>query len=109
MNDIMQITEDQLDELQSQNQYIVLTFCAQWCGSCEQQLRALKQVTQDMEGTKVQFVKVDIDEEPMLCGKMEVKVIPATFILKGKILISRLDGYHEPEVITQILHVAKKL
>ena len=61
---------------------VVVDFFAEWCGPCKAMAPALEQVASEMAG-KVKVVKVDVDQNPGITAKYQIRAMPTLMIFKG--------------------------
>ena len=61
---------------------VVVDFYADWCGPCQSQAPILDSLA-GYYGTKVTFLRVNVDEHPTLASKYHVSAIPALMIFNG--------------------------
>lgn len=64
----------------------LVDFFATWCGPCKTMMPVLDQL-KDKMGEKIRILKIDIDKNPSVASKFNVRGVP-TFVLfqKGEIL-----------------------
>jgi thioredoxin 1 len=57
---------------------VVVDFWAPWCGPCRAVTPVLEQLAGETE--KVEFVKLDIDENPLIASRYDVLSIPTVIL-----------------------------
>jgi thioredoxin 1 len=60
---------------------VVVDFWAPWCGPCKAVHPVLEQLAELSEGTE--FVKIDIDENPVIASRYDVLSIPTVILFAG--------------------------
>lgn len=64
---------------------VVVDIWAEWCGPCRMYSPVIDEVSKDYEG-KIQFVKVNADENEKVVQRYNITSIPTTlFIVKGEV------------------------
>ncbi len=73
-------------ELMNSEIPLLVDFHAEWCGPCKAQGPILEDLARKM-GEKARIIKVDVDRNPQVAAKYEVKGVPTLLIFqKGKML-----------------------
>ena len=62
-------------------QPVVVDFWAPWCGPCKAVTKALEELAGETEA--VEFVKLDIDANPIVASRYEVLSIPTVILFAG--------------------------
>jgi thioredoxin 1 len=60
---------------------VVVDFWAPWCGPCKAVTPVLEQLAE--ASANVEFVKVDIDENPVIASRYDVLSIPTVILFDG--------------------------
>ena len=71
---------------------VLVDFWAEWCGPCRAIAPSLEDMAKDMAG-KVTIAKVNIDENPMIASKYQIRSIPTLMLFKdGKPVATRMGS-----------------
>ena len=96
------LTKDNFEEIVNQNEKAVLIdFWATWCGPCMMVAPVVEEIAN--ERADIAVCKVNVDEEPELAEKFEVRFIPMLVAMKDGKIINSTTGYHEKEEILALL------
>ena len=80
------LTEQTFDEaLVAAEGVLMVDFWAGWCGPCRALAPVLEDLARDSNG-RVTLAKVNVDEQPALAARFEIRSIPTVlFVKEGKI------------------------
>lgn len=83
----------------SKDKIVVLDFFATWCGPCKVMAPAMEKMEKKYAG-KIEFRKVDVDQEPELAAQYNIQGVPTLVVLSpdGKILDSMVGAQTEDEL-----------
>jgi thioredoxin 1 len=61
---------------------VLVDFWAEWCGPCRAIAPSLEDMSKDMAG-RLTVAKVNIDENPAIASKYQIRSIPTLMVFKG--------------------------
>jgi thioredoxin 1 len=92
MQDVFEVTDETFDhDVLAADVPVVLDFWAPWCGPCKAVEPILEQLARETNG-KVEFAKLNIDENPMTAARYGVLSIPTTIVFDRGELRETLVG-----------------
>jgi len=70
---------------------VLLDLWAPWCGPCQTIAPAIEQLASEMAG-RVRVGKLNVDENPVIAERFNIRSIPALLVLKGGREVDRIVG-----------------
>ena len=81
----------------------LVDFWASWCGPCKMIAPVLDEIARENEG-RVRITKVNIDDEPALMQRFNVRAVPTLLFFQGGQLKDQLVGGVAKKVIVDKLN-----
>ena len=85
--------------------YALVDFWATWCPPCRMMAPVLESAEQQL-GDKINFVKVDVDEQQQLAAEFDIMSIPTLVVLKDGKPVKRMSGYRPLDTFVEELKSA---
>jgi len=91
----------QKDVLQSKLP-VMVDFWAKWCAPCLAAAPVLEELSKEYKG-KMNFAKIDVDDNSSLAVKYGVAAIPTMLIFKNSQPVEQMTGYKSKKELKKIL------
>lgn len=85
-------------ELISSDVPLLIDFYADWCGPCKVLSPIIQDIKNDL-GDQIKVVKIDVDANQALSGKLDVMSIPTLMVFKKGELLWRTAGVQTKQAI----------
>ena len=85
--------------------YALVDFGATWCPPCRMMAPVPESAEQQL-GDKINFVKVDVDEQQQLATEFDIMSIPTLVVFKDGKPVKRMSGYRPLDTFVEELKSA---
>lgn len=97
------VTDDAFEESILKNTLPTLVdFWAPWCGPCRMVAPLVEELADSYDG-KVDFYKLNTDENPLTPTKYGIRGIPTLIVFKGGTEVGRIVGFRPKNELQQAL------
>ena len=81
---------------------VLVDFYADWCGPCKMLAPILEQVKDEL-GEAVKIVKIDVDKNPSIASKFNVRGVPTMLLFKNGKQLWRQSGVVPKNDVVQVV------
>nr|WP_299345378.1 thioredoxin [Allomuricauda sp.] len=84
------------------NHRVLIDFYADWCGPCKMLAPILKQVKDEL-GDDIKIFKIDVDKNPTIAGRYQVRGVPTLLLFKDGNTVWRQSGVLQKNELIDII------
>jgi thioredoxin 1 len=90
------------EEVSSNNAPVVVDFWAPWCGPCKMLGPVLEELHNEY-GEKVKFIKVNVDNNPVVSQQFRVSSIPTVIVFKNGEAVDTMVGFRPKAAVKDLV------
>jgi thioredoxin 1 len=92
MSNAVAVTDTSFEqEVLQSDKPVLVDFWAEWCGPCRMIGPIVDELAKEYDG-KAKFTKVDVDNNPEISMKFNIRSIPTLLIFKGGKVVDQIIG-----------------
>lgn len=77
---------------------VMVDFFATWCGPCKMMAPTVEKLADEMKD-KVRIGKLNVDENPEMSGKYDIRSIPTIVFFKNGEMVDQMIGFQSEEAL----------
>jgi thioredoxin 1 len=97
---VLEVTDDNLSSVLTDNQITVLDFWAEWCGPCRMLSPIIDEVSEGLDSS-ISVGKVNVDVNPEAAAKYGIRSIPTVLFLKEGKVVDKFVGLQSKDQILE--------
>jgi len=106
MSHPLTLTDDNFEsEVINASTPVLVDFWAEWCGPCKMIAPAITELAGEYSG-KVKVGKLDVDNNQIVAGRLNIRSIPTLLIFKGGKIVDQIIGAVPKQRIKEKLDAA---
>lgn len=102
VREVTDLTKDNFEEFVKSSLPVVIDFWAPWCSYCKMLMPIYEEVAKELSG-KMEFGRVNVDEDEELARRFKVQSIPLLVILQDGKEVKRIVGYRPKDQLLKEL------
>jgi thioredoxin 1 len=89
-------------EVENKKEVVVVDFWASWCGPCKMIAPVIEELSGEYEG-KVQFVKLNVDDNPEVSKKYRIASIPTIMVFNNGSVAETMVGFRPKQELKSVI------
>jgi len=96
------VTSQELEEMKSNGDKVLVDFYATWCGPCKSLMPLLESI--ESEYSSVKFVKMDVDQNRDYIMELGIRSVPTVMVFNGSETVNSSAGLNNAMFYKGILN-----
>jgi thioredoxin 1 len=96
------VTSQELEEMKSNGDKVLVDFYATWCGPCKSLMPLLESI--EGEYSSVKFVKMDVDQNRDYIMELGIRSVPTVMVFNGNEMVNSSAGLNNAMFYKGILN-----
>jgi len=94
------ISIEDFDRIISSGKLVFVDFFAEWCGPCQMMMPVITEIAEEYkDDSKVEVLKIDVDECPEIASRYGVMSIPTFLFIKDNEKLDIITGASSKDII----------
>ena len=103
----IEVTKDNVEEIISKNEMVILDFWAEWCGPCKSFAPTFEAASEKYPD--VVFGKVNTEQQQELAAQFQIRSIPNVMLFREQVMLFTQPGAMPAAGIDSVIAQAKAL
>lgn len=104
---ITEITQENFEQVVTDNDFIILDYWAPWCGPCRSFAPVFEKVAEDYPD--ILFAKINTEEQQEIAAHFQIRSIPTLMIMREQVILFNQPGALPEGSLREVLDKAKAL
>ena len=93
------ITQENKDQILTDNPKVVVKFGASWCGPC----KAYDRILYSIQSDDLPLYSCEVEDATEWFTELGIKAVPATLVFENGVEVNRLGGIQSADTIAKLL------
>ena len=109
MSEVIELTQDNLNEVIDKNPIVIVDFWAEWCGPCKSFAPTFAAAAADEKNEGIVFAKVNTEEQQELGAMFQIRSIPTLMVFKEQVVVFSQAGALPASGLADLVSNAQEL